>query len=186
LTSTLASYVTSSSLTSTLASYVTNSSLTSTLSSYALTSSLASYVTSSSLTSTLSSYYTQTQSDGRYLPWCGGRMSGSGGMVASSTLTGRSTSTVVGAKTGTGTYTATFSTHPNGQSYTAIATPINSPGNFLTVSWESTSSTICTFYVRDNTNTLVNFAFNFIIFKIISIQYIILNRIIQLIASSQI
>jgi len=53
---TLAALLNNYALTSSLANYVTSSSLTTTLGSYALTSSLANYVTSSSLTSTLGSY----------------------------------------------------------------------------------------------------------------------------------
>ena len=59
-TSSLSSYVTSSSLTTTLNDYVTSSSLTTTLNDYVTTSSLSSYVTNSALSSTLGDYLTSS------------------------------------------------------------------------------------------------------------------------------
>jgi hypothetical protein len=88
-----------------------------------------------------------------------------GGLVTNSAITSQVTPT--GAKTAatTGTYTVTWGTaHPKNQSYTVVATAINTWHYDECKIGKAHNSTTVTFYVRDYTNALVNAAFNFIVY----------------------
>jgi hypothetical protein len=105
-------------------------------------------------------YNTKTAADARFLPWVGGRVGQAG--TALTTIT--SQATYSSTRTTTGTYLLTFSSpHPAGVNYCAIASALNTT-NCVTVNWSNTASTQVSFFVRDNTNTFTNLAFNFVVF----------------------
>ena len=95
--------------------------------------------------------------------YAGGRLSGSTGAKIF-TLPAQSSAWTSTASS-TGVFQITLSTpYPGGTNYTVVATPIYNSTSTLSVTWASTSSSVITLYVRDQSGTAQGYAVNFLVF----------------------